>query len=147
MEDIIINSLSDKKMTVREYMGDELDIVHYYRHLRSYNRRAVFSIDEASATIRGVSRPVPKGYKGHSLDSARIDASIRALTTIERSRIQTFPKNYQWIDSKSDIEQMIGNAVPVNLAYFVARCLLKYVKIDREDKKPTTYNYSLSLPL
>ena len=37
----------------------------------------------------------------------------------ERARIQTFPADYKWIGSKTDVEQMIGNAVPVNLARFV----------------------------
>jgi len=130
MDDIIKNALSEKKMTVREYMGKELDINHYYRHPRNYNRRAIFSVDEPSATIRGVSRPVPGGYRGHPLDSAGVDEQLRPLTTMERSRIQTFPKNYRWIGSKTDVEQMIGNAVPVNLALFIARCLLEYIDLS-----------------
>jgi len=130
MDEIIKHSLSEKKMTVRDYMGKELDINHYYRHPRNYNRRAIFSVDEPSATIRGVSRPVPGGYRGHPLDSAGIDGQLRPLTTMERSRIQTFPKDYRWIGSKTDVEQMIGNAVPVNLALFVARCLLKYIDLS-----------------
>jgi DNA (cytosine-5)-methyltransferase 1 len=127
MDEIINNSLSKKRMTVRDFLGKELDIEHYYRHPRNYSRRAVFSIDEPAATIRGVSRPVPNGYKGHHNDSSKIGANIRALTTYERSRIQTFPKNFKWVGSKTDIEQMIGNAVPVKLASFVANCINKYV--------------------
>jgi len=34
--------------------------------------------------------------------------------------VQTFPKSFKWLGSKTDVEQMIGNAVPVNLAQFVA---------------------------
>lgn len=133
MLDIINSSISKKRMTVREYLGKELDIEHYYRHPRNYSRRAVFSIDEPAATIRGVSRPVPSGYKGHHNDSSKVSKNIRALTSYERSRIQTFPKNFNWLGSKTDIEQMIGNAVPVNLAKFVAECLNQY--INQKSKK------------
>lgn len=127
MLDIITASLNKNRMTVREYLGKELDIEHYYRHPRNYSRRAVFSIDEPAATIRGVSRPIPNGYKGHHNDSSKIGKNTRALSTYERSRIQTFPKNFKWLGSKTDIEQMIGNAVPVNLANFVASCLNQYL--------------------
>jgi DNA (cytosine-5)-methyltransferase 1 len=46
---------------------------------------------------------------------------LHALTTKERSLIQTFPDDYEWIGNKTDVEQMIGNAVPVNLARFIAK--------------------------
>ena len=126
LTDIISSSLDKKKMTVRDYMGSELNIDHYYRHPRNYNRRAVYSVDEPAATIRGVSRPVPKGYNGHVNDTAPIDSGIRALSTSERSRIQTFPSDFVWSGTKTDVEQMIGNAVPVNLAFFIANCISKY---------------------
>ena len=59
------NNLIAKPMTVRDYLGDDLDIKHYYRHPRNYSRRAVFSIDEPSPTVRGVNRPIPKTYRTH----------------------------------------------------------------------------------
>jgi site-specific DNA-cytosine methylase len=36
---------------------------------------------------------------------------------------QAFPLNFQFSGTKSDMEQMIGNAVPVRLAEFVASAL------------------------
>ena len=135
MDEIIQKSLHKKQMTVRDFLGKEIDVDHYYRHPRNYSRRAVFSIDEPSATIRGVSRPIPSGYKGHHRDSAGIDENLRPLTTLERSRIQTFPKDYTWIGSKTDVEQMIGNAVPVNLAKFVADCIVEYASKSVKQKK------------
>jgi DNA (cytosine-5)-methyltransferase 1 len=119
-------NLSEKQMTIRDYMGDELDIEHYYRHPRNYNRRGVFSIDEPSPTVRGVSRPIPSGYKGHSGDTAPISSEVRELSEYERSRIQTFPKNFQWVGSKTAIAQLLGNAVPVNLGKYVAECIKEY---------------------
>ena len=67
--DIINSERSERPLTVRDYFGEELDIEHYYRHPRSYQRRGVYSVDEPSATIRGVNRPIPSGYPGHHLDS------------------------------------------------------------------------------
>ena len=112
---------SGEQLTVREYMDEEIDFDHYYRHPRNYSRRAVFSVDEPSPTIRGVNRPVAPNYRGHPLDTAPA-AAVRPLTTHERSRIQTFPTDWNWpkARTKTDIEQLIGNAVPVELGRFVA---------------------------
>lgn len=121
---------SDHPMTLREYFGDSLGFEYYYRHPRNYSRRAVFSIDEPAPTMRGVNRPVPKGYLGHPNDACAVSDTLHALTTAERSWIQTFPKDFKWVGSKTDIEQMIGNAVPVNLAQYVAET----VKLTLEEQ-------------
>lgn len=110
---------ASEPLTVASYMQNEIDTEFYYRHPRNYSRRAIYSIDEPSATIRGVNRPIPPNYPGHPGDAAPIDKA-RPLTTAERSRIQTFPASWKWCGSKTDVEQMIGNAVPVNLGGFVA---------------------------
>jgi DNA (cytosine-5)-methyltransferase 1 len=119
------DKIASKPLTVRAYLGDELDVTHYYRHPRSYARRAVYSVDEPAPTMRGTNRPVAPGYRRHPLDAADPSAT-RALTTHERSRIQTFPKNWRWTGRKLEIDQMIGNAVPVVLAQFVADAIQTY---------------------
>lgn len=111
---------SDHSMTLREYFGDSLGFEYYYRHPRNYSRRGIFSIDEPAPTMRGVNRPVPKGYPGHPNDACPVYDGLHALTTIERALIQTFPRDFVWVGSKTDVEQMIGNAVPVNLAQYIA---------------------------
>lgn len=124
---ILKKNLNSKRMTIRDYLGDSLGLQYYYRHPRNYSRRGVFSVDEPSPTVRGVNRPVPSGYKKHSGDPDDIDLSnIRPLTTIERSYLQTFPKTFKFSGTKTNLEQMIGNAVPVNLAAFVARAILQF---------------------
>ena len=121
-------------MTIRAHLGDSLGIEAYYRHPRNYSRRAVFSIDEPSPTVRGVNRPVPAGYKKHSGDPKDINLEeVRPLTTIERSYIQTFPHSFKFHGTKTDLEQMIGNAVPVNLARFVAKTLIEYLDSSEKD--------------
>lgn len=120
--DRLREGLSQAPMTLRDYFGDSLGTEHYYRHPRSYARRAIFSIDEPSPTIRGVNRPVPPGYPGHPGDSAPVDQA-RPLTTRERAMVQTFPADYQFVGPATAQEQMIGNAVPVRLAEYVARAV------------------------
>lgn len=124
---LFVSNLSSKSMTVRDYLGDKLGLEYYYRHPRSYARRGIFSIDEPSPTIRGVNRPIPSNYKLHKGDPKNIDLrKIRPLTTIERSYIQTFPESFNFFGTKTNLEQMIGNSVPVNMAAFVASNILKY---------------------
>lgn len=118
---------SKKSMTMRDYFGDSLGFEHYFRVPTNYTRRGIYSIDEPSMTIRGVDRPVPKGYKGHPADSAPLSPDIRSLTYQERSWIQTFPKDFVWEGSKTNINQAIGNAVPVKLAEFIANCIKEYI--------------------
>lgn len=127
LNEIIDANLSESQMTVYDYLGDSLGTEFYYMHPRSYNRRAVFSIHEPSATIRGVNRPIPDGYKKHHADKAEISEGVRSLTFKERSYIQTFPEEFVFEGSKTEVEQAIGNAVPVKLAEFVARCLREYM--------------------
>lgn len=126
--------ISKKETTLRDYFGDTLGFEFYYRHPRNYSRRAVFSIDEPAPTMRGVNRPVPKGYPGHPNDACPVSKGVRALTTYERSLIQTFPSDYKWEGSKTDVEQMIGNAVPVKLAEFVATSVIDYIQSTQESK-------------
>ncbi len=119
----IEKNLSTEAMTPRKYLGSELKIENYYRHPRSYARRAVFSTDEPSPTIRGVNRPIPKGYPGHPGDSVPPNTpGLRPLTFYERMRIQSFPPEFVFVGTKTENEQM-GNAVPPELAAFVARAL------------------------
>lgn len=118
--DIFKSRQSKNSMSLRDYFGDTLGFEFYYRHPRNYSRRAVFSIDEPAPTMRGVNRPVPKGYPGHPNDACPVHPDMHVLSTEERALVQTFPKSFKWIGNKTDVEQMIGNAVPVNLAKFVA---------------------------
>jgi len=123
------SQLTNKPMTIRDYLGNTLGVDYYYRHPRNYSRRGIFSIDEPSPTVRGVNRPLPPGYKKHSGDPKNIKLSdIRPLTTIERSYLQTFPATFKFNGTKTNLEQMIGNAVPVNLAEFVGKAILDFCK-------------------
>ncbi len=145
MKEVLLEKLSDHEMSVAEYFGDKLKIKYYYRHPRSYARRGIFSTDEPSATIRGVNRPMPKGYTLHPGDPVKSLEGIRPLTSLERSMIQTFPEDFDFNGTKTNIEQMIGNAVPVNLAFYVAdaifRCSGEKRNLDGKHKKPEKHEF------
>lgn len=124
----LLANLANRHMTIRDYVGDTWGIDFYYRHPRSYARRGVFSMDEPSPTVRGVNRPIPNGYELHPGDPVSSLDGIRCLTTKERGIIQTFPSEFIWEGSKTNLEQMIGNAVPVNLAQYVGNAILEYLQ-------------------
>lgn len=127
-------------LSVRDYFMQNhypLDIGYYYRHPRTYSRRAIYSVDEPSPTIRGVNRPRPAEYVRHKNDAAFND-DIKSLSFRQRALIQTFPVNFDFGNSVAAAEQMIGNAVPVNLAKHVAHALSMY---DAE-KNLTVNNFS-----
>jgi DNA (cytosine-5)-methyltransferase 1 len=97
LRELIKKSMAKESLTVREYLGNKLKTDFYYMHPRSYARRAVFSVDEPSATIRGVNRPIPQTYKFHNADAAKSFDKIRALNSVERGLLQTFPEDFVFV--------------------------------------------------
>ena len=122
-------NLAIKEMTVKDYFGDKIEFEFYYRHPRSYARRGVYTVDEPSATIRGVNRPIPPNYKKHSADKADPSKqNVHVLSSMERAQIQTFPDDFILSNIKSKDQVLIGNAVPVKLGEFVAKALKSGLK-------------------
>ena len=119
--------LSKKPMTVRDYLGDTLGTDYFYMHQRNGVRRSVYSIDEPSRTVYGNNSPIPASYRKRTGDKADVaSGSVRALTTKERSYLQSFPETYSFAGTKTDLDKMIGNAVPPNMAEYVARTIIRY---------------------
>jgi DNA (cytosine-5)-methyltransferase 1 len=130
-------------LCIRTYFNENnynLHFEYYYRHPRTYSRRAIFSVDEPSPTIRGVNRPKPPEYKKHPNDAANPD-KVRSLTTQERALLQTFPESYDFGNNQMIAEQMIGNAVPVNLSNHVARSLLSFINHDTQSQSIEFINW------
>lgn len=127
MNGVIESRLSEMPLTVAEGLKDRFKQSYYYVHPRTYGRRAIFSIFEPAPTIRGSNRPLPPDYKKHPQDPVDPhEAKIRSLTFRERAAIQTFPEDFQWLDSATINNQLIGNAVPIKLAEFIGKCIYDY---------------------
>ena len=147
MLDALFENQSDEERTVRSYFaeqGIDLDIRVYYRHPTTYTRRAIFDVDSVAPTIRGVSRPKPSTYKFHPDDACTVEErdSVRSLTQRERAIIQTFPLDFTFDVpglSNGDKEQMIGNAVPVLLAQYVATGLHNYIEGANEPMEERSF--------
>lgn len=123
----------DEPMTVREFVGDDLDVDVYYRHPRVWERRAIYSVDEPAATIRTVNRPIPKNYRPHPLDAA-LPRGVRHLTPWERARIQTFPKGIRFKCTNTMADEMVGNAVPVALAASIGRVIRDFEQMRGNER-------------
>ena len=52
-------------------------------------------------------------------------AQQRTITVREAARLQSFPDDFEFVGSRGDAYQMIGNAVPVNLAHAMAKAIAK----------------------
>lgn len=60
-------------------------------------------------------------------------SETRPLTVREYARLQTFPDSWEFTGSVPNQYKQIGNAVPVNLAYHVGRCLI--AMLDGKDSQ------------
>ena len=120
--------MAERPLTVREHLGSELGVEFYFHPPLNYIRRGVISIDEPAPTVRGAfSKKAPPGYRRHPRDAAD-PAEARGLTLRERARLQTFPKEWNWLEERltqTALGLMVGNAVPPALARFVGECALE----------------------
>jgi len=95
------------------------------------SRNRVRSWDEQGFTVQASGRQCqlhPQAPKMQKIDSDRqifvpgSEHLYRRMTVREVARIQTFPDDYKFIYDDVNVGyKMIGNAVPVNLAYHVAK--------------------------
>lgn len=126
----VFDRLDSKKskhpLTIRQYLAGEIDFDFFYVHPRSYARRAVFTVDAPAPTVRGQARPIPPNYKPHPGDAGPVEQTV-TLSVAQRARIQTFPTDYKWSGTKTALNQIIGNAVPVNLAQAVGQAIIDCV--------------------
>lgn len=67
-------------------------------------------------------------YKDGSDALVKIGEKYRKLTEIEVARIQTFPSDYKFCGSSSEIYTQLGNAVPCLLAKIIAQSIKKFLE-------------------
>ena len=140
----------DTKVTLRDAIHDLANIplgkskVKNHELLESgyspifLSRNRVRGWDEQSFTILATDRHIPfhpqapkmpKKQGGGRMLAPGHEHDYRRLTVRECARIQTFPDDYEFIYSNiRHGYKMIGNAVPVNLAYHVAKVIFNDMK-------------------
>lgn len=101
------------------------------------SRNRVRNWDEPSFTIQASGRQAPLHPQAPKM--IKIETNLhkfvegsehlyRRLSVRECARIQTFPDDFKfYYTGLNDAYKMIGNAVPVNLAYAVAKQIMKYL--------------------
>lgn len=99
------------------------------------SRNRVRSWDEQGFTVQASGRQCqlhPQAPKMHKVDANKqifapgSEHLYRRMTVREVARVQTFPDDFKFIyHDVNDGYKMIGNAVPVNLAYHIAKQIRK----------------------
>ena len=108
-----------KRTTVRDVLGEELGAEYFF--MRPFGRgRGVRSVDEPTPAIVRTSREPPtRGYRSapSSLDPVPAN-EVPVLTQRQVALLQGFPENWNWsgVRAKRDVDQLLVNAVPVELA-------------------------------
>lgn len=69
----------------------------------------------------------------------------RPLSVREYARIQTFPDNWKFAGSVAQQYKQIGNAVPVNLGYYIGDNVIKMLngEVKEEEEEPITYRQQI----
>ena len=77
--------------------------------------------DKPAPTMTGGCLSYSKGRFGHPFED-------RAISVREAARLQTFPDDFKFVGAKTDIEQAIGNAVPVKMAEYIGSHIINYMR-------------------
>ena len=84
---------------------------------RSYPGHTGSDLDLPAKTLKAGGHGVPGGENM----IARRDGTVRYLTVREAARLQTFPDAWRFVGAWGEVMRQLGNAVPMELAYLVAR--------------------------
>lgn len=135
LQDTAIPSSEKNRHNPLAQNGNEYFTGSYSPIFMSRNR--VKNWDEQAFTVQASGRQcqlhpqAPKMVKVGKNDCRFVKGSehlYRRMTVREVARVQGFPDCFQFIyDSVNDGYKMIGNAVPVNLAYEIAQSIKRYI--------------------
>jgi DNA (cytosine-5)-methyltransferase 1 len=144
----IINYLSlkdaifDLKENAKIYNPNQLDDFNHEYYISGFStifmsRNRVRNWEEQSFTIQAGARHIPLHPQAPKMELIEKDKRIfskgnehlyRRFSVRECARIQTFPDDFKFIYTNIlDGYKMVGNAVPVNLSYEIAKQILKYI--------------------
>jgi len=138
LKDFAIPALDKNKSN-----GENCKVLNHEYFIGGYStiymsRNRVRSWDEPSFTIQASGRQAPQHPQAPKMELVEknvrkfVEGSehlYRRLSVRECARIQTFPDDFKfYYTGLNDAYKMIGNAVPVELAYHVAKQIMKYLK-------------------
>ncbi len=127
--------------------GDDCSVPNHEFMIGSFStiymsRNRVRSWDEQSFTIQAGGRHAPIHPQAPKMKFIEQNVRVfvpgkehlyRRLSVRECARIQTFPDNFIFYYKKVAAGyKMIGNAVPVNLAFFLAKSIMQQIKTNEE---------------
>nr|WP_316655722.1 DNA cytosine methyltransferase [uncultured Gellertiella sp.] len=98
---------------------------------RSYAGHTGSPLDEPAKTLKAGVHGVPGGENM----LLRSDGSVRYFTIRESARLQTFPDSYGFNGSWSEAMRQLGNAVPVELAWIIARSVKRHLRFADSGKQ------------
>ena len=135
------DAIFDLKDNATEYRGDAFNHEYYVSGYSSIymSRNRVRGWDEQSFTIQASARQCPLHPQAPKMELISKDKQefrkgyehlYRRLTVRECARIQTFPDDFRFIYSNIvNGYKMVGNAVPVNMAYHIGFCVRKMLEL------------------
>lgn len=137
LKDSVIAALENNKTN-----GDKCSFLNHEYFIGNFSsifmsRNRVRTWDEPSFTIQASGRQAPLHPQAPIMIKVAKDVHkftdgsehlYRRLSVRECARIQTFPDDFKFFYSSLDTAyKMIGNAVPINLAYAVAKKIMEYL--------------------
>lgn len=136
------DAIGDLKDSVKSYNPQELDGFNHEYYTAGFStifmsRNRVRNWDEQSFTIQAGGRHAPLHPQAPKMEFIEqnkrtfkqgSESLYRRLSVRECARVQTFPDDFKFIyNNILDGYKMVGNAVPVNLAYELAKQIVKYL--------------------
>lgn len=136
------DAIDDLKNTAKSYDQKDLENFNHEYYTAGFStifmsRNRVRKWDEQSFTIQAGGRHAPLHPQAPKMEFIEQNKRIfklgsehlyRRLSVRECARVQTFPDDFKFIyNNILDGYKMVGNAVPVNLAYSMAQQILKYL--------------------
>lgn len=121
------NGESCKFLNHEYFIGDYSPIFMSRNRVRQWNEQA-FTIQASGrqCQLHPQAPVMPKIEKNKHIFLPGHEDLYRRLTVRECARIQGFPDNFKfYYTNLNDAYKMIGNAVPVNLAFVMAKSILK----------------------
>jgi len=98
---------------------------------RSYPGHTGSPIDMPAKALKAGVHGVPGGENM----MARADGSVRYFTVREAARLQGLPDEYEFVGSWSENMRQLGNAVPVELAEYVATAMRDAIEAARKPRR------------